>query len=126
MNMKSKLILVKLSFIVTLFILIISCIFIKFDFSQLCGFVSKDDQYQIVVDYKTNQYIKKNDVKKIKSEINERHYTFYIYFNSRMDDSFVYWANCTTDSFYLDIGNYNYPIEFGKINFLSYMFKNII
>ncbi len=126
MNMKSKLIWVKLSLIVTLFILIISCIFIKLDFSQLCGFVSKDDQYQIVVDYKTNQYIKKNDVKKIKSEINERNYTFYIYFSSRIDDSFVYWANCTTDSFHLDTGNYNYPIEFGKINFLWYMFKNII
>ncbi len=126
MNMKTKLVWIQWSFVITFFIFIISCIFIKFDFSQLCTFISKDDQYQVIVNNKTNQYIKKNNIRKVKTEINEQKYTFYIYFNSMIDDSYIYWANCTAASFYLDFGNYNCSIELGKINFLSYMFKNII
>ncbi len=103
-------------------LLIVSCIFIKFDFSQICSFISSDGSYSIIVNTKIHNYIKKNNIKKIMTEINERVWTFNIYFKTNISSEYSYWTNPTLDSFNLSDGNYTFSFDFGKINFLSYLF----
>ncbi|MDE6476855.1 MAG: hypothetical protein K2L48_01445 [Mycoplasmoidaceae bacterium] len=70
--MHNKLLTTIFSAIGVFILLIISCIFIKFDYSQICSFISSDGSYSIIVNEKIHKYIKKNTIKKITTEIDER------------------------------------------------------
>ncbi len=120
--MHNKLLLLIYSSLFVFVLLVISCIFIKFDYSQLCPVLSSDSSYTIVLNKKENKFVKKHNIKKITSEIDNKLLTFNLYYNTYTQDNYCYWLNPTSDSFVLEQGNYNFCFNFGKINFISYIF----
>lgn len=120
--MYNKLLSSILTTILIALVLLISSIFIKFDYSQVCSLISNNGSYSIAVNKKVNNFIKKNNIKKIYTEIDNRNWTFNLYYNSFVDSNFYYWANPTLDSFSLEQGTYSLSFNFGKINFISYIF----
>lgn len=107
---------------ITIVLFLISCTLIKFDYSQVCQTVSANNSYSIVVSQKTHNLIKTKNITKINGDINERKVYFNLYYQTTIDQQYVYWINSSSASFYLDPGTYSFSYNFCQINFISYIF----
>lgn len=122
-TMKRKLFYAIGIFIGLLVLLIVSSLCVKFDFTQMCVTTSKDNSYMIAVNEQIHNYVNHHHIEKIKSNEENRTNYFYLYYQSKTNDTYLYWLNPTSASFSLDEGTYNLVFDFGKINFISYVLK---